>query len=122
PHGRSGGPSAAAPNRNRHAVGDGELPRAAHAQRRRAAPLRRRARPRRAHRQDLGRVPAACAAPARVKQIGTANSVRSPPPFTGEGQGGGRQKDRAWALTPSPPSPARGGGSTPSKWRVNLTQ
>src|SRR5262249_39392009 len=62
-HRRPRGASAAAAHRRRHAVGDGELSRTARADRRRAAPLRRRARARRAHRQDLGRVHAAGEAP-----------------------------------------------------------
>src|SRR5262245_66607619 len=33
----------------------------------------------------------------------------SPPPFTGEGQGGGMQKDRACAFTPSPTLPRKRG-------------
>jgi len=53
-HRRSRGPSAAAPHRDRDALGRRQLPRAARAQRRHATPLRRRARARRAHRQDLG--------------------------------------------------------------------
>src|SRR5262245_23437428 len=41
----------------------------------------------------------------------------SPPPFTGEGQGGGMQKDRACVPPPPHPSPASGGGSRPRKRR-----
>src|SRR5215469_3203779 len=42
----------------------------------------------------------------------------SPPPFTGEGQGGGMQKgSRVQAHPPPQPSPASGGGSAPSKRR-----
>jgi len=69
-HRRSRGASAAAPHRRRDAVGDGQLPGAARADGRRAAPLRRRARPRRAHRQDLGRVPTGREAPARMIEEG----------------------------------------------------
>src|SRR5919201_5694609 len=41
-----------------------------------------------------------------------ANSVHSPPPFTGEGQRGGMQKD-SWARARPPPHPPPPGGTPP---------
>jgi hypothetical protein len=40
---------------------------------------------------------------------GTRRATASPPPLAGEGQGGGMQKERAFALTPSPPLPRKRG-------------